>query len=694
MVLLCFVLDLRNLSPSLIGDLKQSFLKLANLHAISSSVASLSDRIGLCYIMKDRISGNDQLKFAYTPSGNFSLRDFHHAVNSLPLDAFVPEIDESGATSCRDLKLSSILCDRALYSWGGRDIMKKVIVLSSCFPEEMDSEARNTLMVAADKCVSVEFLLLEKRASSMSYTQEKINRFLRCLSDFDNCSFQSCVPDGKSLLGLEKRWLQDLKDDTAESLQAQFIFKRNLFGSVNKIFCNFTAATNQIVDGLSPCRVLSQTLNLNLLSPNKLSLSILNTLFTTVFHPLCFCLQTCRCHGIPLRDSVENTTKKLQCSITNHDLGNYDVIEDSVKVGDSVVLFLPSVHSLQKLLPVSSQVDFSVIERTNLTSINEGLILGTPYIVSPSTCHETENSSEEMDQPDLNTQIFQGLCGALYSMDQGLVCSSNCNLDTMSVVEFHCYYILQPSKNGPMLLRRLAGSEEVLPISSSVSQLTESSVPREIEISVKGALLEIESTDYNPLTHNRGFHQKLNFIVTQSLQFGSLHSNSNDATYEVSSVVSEAVVPTGRAYPNMINPSTEEETHQEMQISDEEEKATASITKEWEQLVVTEVLMKSSSPVIITTQKPNIDQFLSPNNKQADMKTSMIMERLEVPKKMKGKIGSPRVAICNPTSPDVSVLSQKRPLIPFQSIQVSNQQTISSSQLMKPSFQRLKRKNK
>lgn len=47
-----------------------------------------------------------------------------------------------------DLKLSSVLCDRALYSWGGRDIMRKVIVLSSCFPEDMDSEARNTLMVS------------------------------------------------------------------------------------------------------------------------------------------------------------------------------------------------------------------------------------------------------------------------------------------------------------------------------------------------------------------------------------------------------------------------------------------------------------------------------------------------------------------------------------------------------------------
>lgn len=69
---------------------------------------------------------------------------------------------------------------------------------------------------------------------------------------------------------------------------------------------------------------------------------------------------------------MENKTEKLQCSITNHDLGKYDVIENSVKVGDTTVLFLPSIQSLQKLHPISSQSDFTVIERTNLTSLNEG----------------------------------------------------------------------------------------------------------------------------------------------------------------------------------------------------------------------------------------------------------------------------------------------------------------------------------
>lgn len=41
-----------------------------------------------------------KLKIAYTPRGNFSLRDFHHAVNNLPNDAFLPEFTDSGALCC------------------------------------------------------------------------------------------------------------------------------------------------------------------------------------------------------------------------------------------------------------------------------------------------------------------------------------------------------------------------------------------------------------------------------------------------------------------------------------------------------------------------------------------------------------------------------------------------------------------
>ena len=48
-----------------------------------------------------------------------------------------------------DLKLSNILSDQVLYSWGvDKDIVRKVIVLSSCFPQYVDSHLQKSLMVS------------------------------------------------------------------------------------------------------------------------------------------------------------------------------------------------------------------------------------------------------------------------------------------------------------------------------------------------------------------------------------------------------------------------------------------------------------------------------------------------------------------------------------------------------------------
>lgn len=40
------------------------------------------------------------MKVAYRPSGNFSLRDFHHAVNNLPNDGYMPELNNNITISC------------------------------------------------------------------------------------------------------------------------------------------------------------------------------------------------------------------------------------------------------------------------------------------------------------------------------------------------------------------------------------------------------------------------------------------------------------------------------------------------------------------------------------------------------------------------------------------------------------------
>ncbi|RVW28630.1 hypothetical protein CK203_113321 [Vitis vinifera] len=388
MAVLCFLLDLLRISPPLLRDLKQALLQLANFYAISPW---RHDRIGLCYLLYNRISSSNELKIAYSPRENFGLRDFHHAVNSLPTDVFFPQTGHSGPISSADLQLSTILSDEVLYSWGGKDIVRKIILLSSCLVQNIDSTLQNTLMEAADKCVLVEFVLFEQKSSHLSDIPDNIDNFAKQIHDLDNCSLQTYPPDVRVLHGLVKRWLQDLKDDIEEPLQVRFIFKTNLVGSVNQISCNFSISFNHITDGFSPCQI-----------------------------------------------------------------------------GEQTMLFLPSFKSFMKLQQVSSPIDFNIIERTNLGSLSEGLIIGNSYFVTPSVCHDIEAASDEGDKTELNAQrelitscqipgcdlaVFQGLCSTLRSLDQGLVCSSICNLETMREAAFHCYYILYPSDGGPMLLR-------------------------------------------------------------------------------------------------------------------------------------------------------------------------------------------------------------------------------------------------
>lgn len=121
-----------------------------------------------------------------------------------------------------------------------------------------------------------------------------------------------------------------------------------------------------------------------------------------------------------------------------------------------------------------------------------------------------------------------------------------------------------------------------------------------------------------------------------------------------------------------------------------EDKTAASIAEEWEQLVVSEIPNRFSPSCV---SKPKLDHSVpSPpdNNRQLDEKTSRILERLEVPTQLKSKVVSP---VSTSSSISDVCMSKKKPLIPFQSSQASDQVT-TSSQLMKPNFQRLKRKYK
>lgn len=310
-----------------------------------------------------------------------------------------------------------------------------------------------------------------------------------------------------------------------------------------------------------------------------------------------------------------------------------------------------------------------------------GSVVGDSYVVIPSACYDIEAATDDIDRLDLNTRLFQGLCRVLHLLGQGLVCSSNRNIETMREAAFHCYYFLQPSDNGPMLLRRLAGSEEV----SWVPDLNcsiHSPVSKEIQNSILSSLLKIELKDYDPLLHERGFHQKLNLLVKESLQFRSIPPKFKEVAFELK--LSQPEASAGILQSNS-GPDIGHVEEELIDLTVEEDKTSADVTEEWEQLVIKKV-PNLHSPIFISEHELDQSDLLpSKRNRQLDRETSRILERLELPRQLKTEAvitSSGMVDACNPT---------KKPHIPVHSINATDRGL--TGKLMTPNFKRPKRKH-
>ncbi|XP_071676919.1 uncharacterized protein [Lolium perenne] len=427
MALLCFLLDLRNIPPPLLRLLKQCLLHLANHYAAtpsptaSASAAPLPDRLALCYVHHDAARSSPELKISYRPGEKFNIRDFHHAVGNLPLDGFLHE-QHAG-----DVPLQNLFSNRAIYSWATDDISKKVIAI--CFSAQNTDALRRSLMDASEQCITVEFVMLETEADAYMYddVSGNSNNFIHRIGDLENCVVRRYSPETQVLNGLVKRWLEELNDDKEETLQAVFVFRVPIVKSVNQVSCNIYPAADQIIDGFPYCQI-------------------------------------CKCHGCPIDHVTTNKSKRV-CPTTSRHLAASDVTDTAVKIGEQTVLFLPTSEGCSDMRRASTSISFDVIERIELASLNEGVIMGKSHVVIPSSNDEVALTDESLDR-NTKSRFFYGLCETLFKLDQGLVCSSTCNTETMKIGTLACYYLLQPSEKGAMLLRRLAGSEEILPLAN------------------------------------------------------------------------------------------------------------------------------------------------------------------------------------------------------------------------------------
>lgn len=177
-----------------------------------------------------------------------------------------------------------------------------------------------------------------------------------------------------------------------------------------------------------------------------------------------------------------------------------------------------------------------------------------------------------------------------------------------------------------MLLRRLAAAEEILP-SPELGQSNNLVVPEGLKSSISASLLKVELRDYNPLQHERGFHAKLNWLVKESLQFGSIppRRDTSPAQHQASILQQSSSIKLPKV---------------EMPSDQKKDASNSCITDEWEQLLIVDELNDPCSP----TSSNSRHNFQNPTLSQSrplDDKTSRILERLEAPKQLKRKATSP-----------------------------------------------------
>jgi len=118
---------------------------------------------------------------------------------------------------------------------------------------------------------------------------------------------------------------------------------------------------------------------------------------------------------------------------------------------------------------------------------------------------------------------------------------------------------------------------------------------------------------------------------------------------------------------------------------DDAEKVISHLTQEWEQLIVSNVPKINPLPSELKLEKLKTSPLAS--QRPLDTRTSKILERLGNPKQMITKGTSPIAVNGIASSSDVQTENS-----PSRLTDTADQGLVTTSQLMKPNFQRLKRK--
>lgn len=287
-------------------------------------------------------------------------------------------------------------------------------------------------------------------------------------------------------------------------------------------------------------------------------------------------VKVCRCHGRGVlctdatigADDVAHflrlADKNNVCSVNAKRLEEREWVPNCVCVGRDSYICLPSFFQPQFLeRRANANVVFSAHCTVALSSVTEAHMFGLPWVAAAPDDDAEELAGGAVGGPhtfgfdaddaiiaaalapgsasasamsadttasEANAMHLAALVVALSRNDLGLVLSCGHNLDQGQPTPFKCFYLAQAPHDAvsgdaantaaTLLLRRIAGREELLPASHmDEAHITMGDVPAALETEVAACLANTLPlrTAYEPLQYERGVHRVVSALVSRSM---------------------------------------------------------------------------------------------------------------------------------------------------------------------------------
>lgn len=237
----------------------------------------------------------------------------------------------------------------------------------------------------------------------------------------------------------------------------------------------------------------------------------------------------CKCHGLHPAAIPKVIEGKAYCSQSRKRLEPADLAK-GFALGPVEVIAEPDFdtrHYFDSDDVKERVIEFEVVKRIDLASLNAGFLFGQPFLLRGST--DPELGAQERG---LHRSMLNSLCTELCEKDEALLMRTVASSDDLSGgtaqepkpppfgKELHHYLLMS---DGQCAVALAIATKEHMRHYEDSAAVSDQPLPDQLKLVLEDALTNLgPSVEYNPLEYSGNFHERVGKILSQSVDIEGL----------------------------------------------------------------------------------------------------------------------------------------------------------------------------